>query len=131
MKIKNYRIALILSFFVITLAACNSSPQYIGDAGNGKNIFNSVSIGEGPGCSTCHLIEIETIKIGPSLNGIATRAESRIDGMTAEEYITQSILDPNAYIVKGFPASVMYQEFSEQLSDEDLIDLVTFLITLE
>jgi hypothetical protein len=48
--------------------------------------------------------------------------------MTAEEYITQSILDPNAFVVEGFQPDLMPKDFGEKLSDEQLADLVAFLL---
>ncbi|MFN8562465.1 MAG: hypothetical protein U0703_12800 [Anaerolineae bacterium] len=41
--------------------------------------------------------------VGPSLDGVATRADSRVAGMSAGEYFRTSILDPGAFVVPGFP----------------------------
>jgi hypothetical protein len=62
---------------------------------------------------------------------VATRAATRIPGLTAEEYIRQSILEPDAYVVEGFPARQMLQNFDEILKNEQLDDLVAFLLTLK
>src|SRR3989304_872699 len=67
-------------------------------------------------------------------DGVATRAATRVAGLTAEEYIRQSILDPNAYVVEGFAdengESVMPNNFGETLSEEQISDLAAFLLTL-
>ncbi len=101
-----------------------------GDPKRGKEIFFSNSIGSGVGCRLCHSIKPNEVRVGPSLAGIATRAGTRIPGMSAEEYIRQSILHPDAYIVPGFD-NKMPTYISENLSKQDLDDLVAFLMTLK
>ena len=91
----------------------------------------TVTLGTNAGCRICHSLDPGLVLIGPSLDGIATRAATRVPGLSAEEYIRQSILDPNAYVVEGFPAGQMLQNFGELLSGEDIDNLVAFLLTLE
>ena len=79
-------------------------------------------------CSTCHSID-GTTGLGPSLQGIAATAETRVPGLSAGEYITQSILDPNAFVVDGFPPSLMPQNFAETLTTQDIADVVAFLLS--
>jgi len=83
-------------------------------------------------CTACHAITgVSTGTIGPVLDGLATRAGTTVSGLTAEEYIRQSILDPSAYIVEGFQDGVMPRNFGEILSEAELNDLIAFLMTLE
>lgn len=96
----------------------------------GKDLFFASSIGEGTGCRLCHSLKPDEVKVGPSLAGIATRAATRVPGMSAEEYIRESILHPDAYIVPGFD-NKMPSYISESLSEQDLEDLVAFLMTLK
>ncbi len=100
------------------------------DPERGKEIFFASSIGEGTGCRLCHSLKPNEVKVGPSLAGIATRAATRVPGMSAEEYIRESILHPDAYIVPGFD-NKMPAYISEGLSPQDLDDLVAFLMTLK
>jgi mono/diheme cytochrome c family protein len=84
------------------------------------------------GCGGCHAIDgLAAGTVGPELNDIATVAETRIPGTTPEDYIHQSIVDPNAHVVEGFPENVMPQNFEELLSQEQMEDLVAFLLSLE
>jgi len=101
-----------------------------GDPDRGRDIFFASSIGKSTGCRVCHSIKPGENKVGPSLAGIATRAATRVPGMSAEEYIRQSIEDPSAYIVEGFP-DVMLPDMAEKLSDQDMEDLIAFLMTLK
>ena len=63
--------------------------------------------------------------------GIATRANERVSGMTAEAYLRASIIDPDAYIVEGYPAGLMLPDLEENLSQAQIDDLVAFLMTLK
>ena len=78
-----------------------------------------------------YFLEPGVVLVGPSFDGIATRAAGRVPGLSAEEYLRESILDPDAYVVDGFPAGQMLQNFSELLTEEEIDSLVAFLLTLE
>jgi cytochrome c oxidase subunit 2 len=81
------------------------------------------------GCTGCHTISgLSAGTVGPNLTQIGTTAETRVEGQSAEEYIRQSILMPNEHIVEGFPQNVMPQNFGELLSQDQLNDLVSFLL---
>lgn len=81
-------------------------------------------------CAHCHALEPETILVGPSLTGIATRASKLQNGLTAEEYIEEAILNPRAFVIEGF-ADNMPTNFSKELTLEELEALVAFLMTLK
>ncbi len=110
--------------------AINDAPL-AAESDSGESLFFENTLGTNTGCRICHSLDEGVVLVGPSLNGVATRAPTRIAGMTAEEYIRQSILDPNAYVVDGFPAGQMLQNFEELLTAEDIDNLVAFLLTLE
>ena len=89
----------------------------------GQQVFNAR-------CATCHALVPDTIIIGPSLAGVATRAETRVDGQTAEEYLQLSVLRPGDYVVEGF-TDIMITNFSKELTNEDMNALMAFLLTLK
>jgi sulfur oxidation c-type cytochrome SoxX len=94
--------------------------------GRGQVVFSTA------GCTACHAISgISSGTVGPVLDGLATRAGSTVSGLTAEEYIHQSIIDPSAYVVPGFTDGVMPQNFGEILTEEQINDLVAFLLSLQ
>jgi cytochrome c551/c552 len=78
------------------------------------------------GCTSCHSIEgvSETAQIGPNLTGLADRAGDRVEGLAAEEYVRQSVLDPQAFIVNGFWPLMP----TLPLNTEELDALVDFLL---
>ena len=87
------------------------------------------------GCSGCHTLDALgwTGAIGPALNGIADRAASRaaeLDGVAnGAEYIAQSIRNPNAYVVAGYPSSVMTVFNPNLIAQEDLNAIISYLCT--
>lgn len=96
----------------------------------GEKLYNETSLGTNASCRICHSLEPGDDLVGPSFAGIATRAGSRIPGLSAEEYLRQSIVDPDAFIVDGFPSGMMVPNFDETLSDAQIDDLVAFLMSL-
>jgi mono/diheme cytochrome c family protein len=82
-------------------------------------------------CSTCHYVERhKRILLGPNMAGISKRAGSRVPGMSAVEYLRESIRFPNAYIVEGYPASTMNQAYDDRLTEENMNDVIAYLLTL-
>jgi len=62
----------------------------------GKDIF----FGKGT-CALCHTIGGKGERC-PDLAGAGSRAETRVAELSAEEYLAQSLYQPNAYVVDGF-----------------------------
>lgn len=90
------------------------------------------------GCSGCHSLDGSDM-VGPTWQGLYLREEQMEDGATIiadEAYITNSILNPNAQIVAGYPANIMPQNYGEQFArnqyQRDVIaDLIAFIQTLD
>ncbi len=90
------------------------------------------------GCAGCHTIAGipgANGTVGPDLSNLGAVAASRREGYTAEEYIRESILDPNAFIAPecpsgACPSGVMLQTFAQTLSQDDLDTIVGYLATL-
>jgi mono/diheme cytochrome c family protein len=78
-------------------------------------------------CAACHSTTDQQI-VGPGLGGVATRAATREAGLSAEQYITKSIKEPNSFVVDGF-AAIMPQ--LTNLTDGDIANLVAYLMTLQ
>ena len=111
-----------------------------GNAANGQKIFaqevKMASQTNAP-CTACHSLAPGEIKVGPSLAGIAGRAATREAGKTAEQYLRESIQQPNAFIVPDDPKyqvngkSVMPEGLGNLMSPQDLADLIAYLQTLK
>jgi mono/diheme cytochrome c family protein len=117
---------------VLGLAACgggDTAPaEGPGDAAAGEAVYNDVAA---PACGTCHSQEPGVDGVGPSLANIGADAGTRVSGVAAAEYLRRSITDPNADVAEGFVANVMPATYSAQLSEEQLSDLVAYLLSLK
>ena len=63
----------------------------------GEEIFK----GKGT-CEICHRVGQKGTR-APDLAGVGARAANRKPGMSATAYIVESLLDPGAYLVEGYP----------------------------
>jgi cytochrome c oxidase subunit 2 len=83
------------------------------------------------GCVACHSTGANRL-VGPGLKGLFAKTEHEMaDGTKLavdENYIRESILNPNAKIVKSF--TPIMQSFEGQLTDEELSHLIAYLKTL-
>jgi cytochrome c oxidase subunit 2 len=77
-------------------------------------------------CTSCHSTGDDTI-VGPGLAGIGERAALQVSGMSTYDYLEQSLREPSAYVVDGFP-NVM-PEWSH-LGDDSVDALIDYLTTL-
>jgi mono/diheme cytochrome c family protein len=125
---------LVLLVLLVSLAACGGGASPAPSGGNGgaaaegKTVFNQVA---SPPCSSCHSIEAGVTLVGPSLAGIGSAAGTIESGTSAEEYLKQSIVDPNAYITPGFGGNIMPASYGTQLTEKQINDLVAYLMTLK
>lgn len=94
-----------------------------GDAANGQALFESL------GCSGCHVAGAPAT--APAIDGIASRAGERVDGYTAEQYIRESILKPEAYVVEGYDPLMATLQFGDRLTPQDVADIIAYLMTLK
>ncbi len=101
------------------------------DAANGAVLFDTYQEAAKYSCSNCHSPSSEKTLIGPGLLNIKDRAGSRVEGQSAAEYIYNSIIDTNAYIVEGFDENLMPANWAEIYSDLEIFDIVAYLLTLE
>lgn len=107
------------------------NPEDIGDPEAGAALFVTGDVGVGAtACNTCHFADQEMALVGPGLLGLPERAGNRVPGKDAVTYIRESIVNPNAYVVEGFFESVMPQTYGQVLSEEQINNLVAYLLTL-
>ena len=87
----------------------------------GKSVFAA------NGCASCHTLQAAGAsgKVGPDLDKLPTYAKQA--GKPLEDFVRESIVDPNAYVQPGFPKGVM-PPFST-LPKDQLDALVQFLVT--
>jgi len=95
----------------------------LAEATTGEQIFIA------GGCGGCHKLAKAGTNgnIGPSLDDLANVAGKMESGTSAEEYVRQSILEPDAFTVKGFQRGVM-PSFQGRLDDKQVQALVNYLL---
>jgi nitric oxide reductase subunit C len=105
----------------------------------GQALFNAPN----PGCFACHSVSAGVNLAGPSLAGVASRAERMIkegtykgEAKDASAYIRESIVNPHAYIVPGptYSASgrsFMPDQYQKTLKPDQIDQLTAYLATLQ
>lgn len=111
------------------VAAAAGAPS--GDAANGQVLFETFRDEVSFACATCHHVESEDRLIGPGLLNISTRAETRVEGESALDYIHNSIVNPSAFVVPDFPDGLMPQIYGQIFSEEEIQDIIAYLYTLK
>lgn len=79
------------------------------------------------GCGACHSND-GSVKVGPSFKGVYGKTEELSDGSRVEvedNYIRESLLDPNGKIVAGFPAQM--PTFQGKLDDQQIAAIIEYI----
>lgn len=131
-SIPRFRLPALWLALLLTLIACGGVPA--GDAERGRQIFDgtqTVRNAEAPPCASCHAAAVDEVPtLGLNLSNIGARAERRVEGMSAAEYLRESILAPDAVLTGGWQEGIMYRGYPQDLSEQDVEDLVAYLLTL-
>lgn len=111
-----------------------------GDAANGQTVFNTphtLPDGVSWACASCHSVDpSQPVMIGPGLYNVSIRGAGLQNdpNLTPEEYIRDSIINPQA-IIAPHPQGAQWplnmpQGFGEILTEQEINDLVAYLMTL-
>ncbi len=118
------RPALVLcAVIALSTIACQEPPA-TEPVARGRQVYRQ------QGCAQCHQIEGSGGRLGPDLSHIGTIAATRRPGAAAEDYIEESLEQPGAYIVPGFP-DIMPRALAQGLSDFDRESLIRYLMSLD
>ena len=92
-----------------------------GGTAAGKTIFTN------NGCGSCHKLQAAngTGTVGPDLDKLPDYAQKA--GKPLEQFVRESIVDPNSYVEKGYPPNVMPTSFAS-LPPAQLDAMVKFLV---
>ncbi len=111
-------------------AGGGQSPVPLGDPARGAALFTTMFSEVGFACATCHRVDSDEQLVGPGLLNVASHAAGHVPGLSVEEYLYQSITDPGAYVVPGFPDNLMPRTYRELFTDEQIGDLMAYLLSL-
>jgi len=121
------------------LTACGGSSASANPAAGEQPAATGEELFAKNGCIACHAVTAtdQTERLGPSLAGLAARAETTIQSAqysgkatTIEAYTRESILQPQLYLVAGYNP-LMPPTYESSLSQQELDILVDYLLTLE
>jgi hypothetical protein len=82
-------------------------------------------------CLTCHTVGKTGALRFPDLAGVGASAKTRVQGLSDVEYFAQSLYEPTAFVVPGFPPAMppMHQPpFS--LTDKEILCVIAALQSL-
>jgi cytochrome c oxidase subunit 2 len=121
------RVGLVLGLVALglLLAACGDgrvAAPGTPDAMRGARVFSR------QGCAGCHLVDGQGGQVGPDLSHIGAVAATRQPGVDAATYLRQSVVEPNAFIVEGYPRDVMPGTYGQTIQPADLADLIAYLL---
>lgn len=83
------------------------------------------------GCVACHS-EDGSPRVGPTFKGVWGKQETFTDGSTVtvnEDYVRESVLNPQAKVVKGYPPTM--PSFQGQLKEEEINGIIEYFKTLK
>lgn len=118
------RLLVVTSATVVVLAS-SAVPAQEGDPAAGQKVFNK--------CRACHVVDAQTNRVGPYLQGVFGRTAGTVEGFTYspamkdsgvvwdEETIAEYVADPKGYI----PGNRM--AFPGLRSDEEVTNLLAYL----
>ncbi len=105
-------------------AAAAAAPE---SGAKGRELFNQ------NGCNACHALSDAQAMgaIGPNLDHIGTQAEGQVPGQSAEDYLRLAIVKPNDYVAPGNMADIMPQDYGLRIPEQDLAELVKYLMEMK
>ena len=85
----------VIAILLIAISGCTSEEDSIK---RGEVLFNKKHLGKNRviGCVACHSIEPDQVIVGPSLAGLSIRAPHLVADQSAQEYIRETTLNPEA-----------------------------------
>jgi len=91
------------------------------------------------GCNSCHITtglpQGDGATLGPDQTNLGNIAGTRREGYTAEAYLREAILEPNAFIVEECPLGkclqgIMRNDYGDLLTEEEVDAIVAYLLSL-
>ena len=82
-------------------------------------------------CRTCHTIGQSGALRFPDLAGVAGRAAERVPGLSALDYLAQSMYEPDTFVVPGFnPGMPTINRPPIGLTDQEILCVIAYLESL-
>jgi cytochrome c2 len=141
---------------MLLMTMCGGTPE--GDAARGEQLFKGEAALSGglPACTECHTVvpgETSPSGLGLNLSNVGNRAAQVAAGQTppqyivgpgapdpaaaiipeqtAEQYLRDSIVNPDAILTGNFQEGIMNRDYGPTLSAQEVSDLVAYMLTLQ
>jgi len=91
----------------------------------GEKVYKSFA------CNSCHNLD-SSVKVGPGFGGVYGKTESLTDGSSLtvdENYIRESIYQPNAKVVAGFTPQM--PSFAGQINEDQMNAIIAYIKSLK
>lgn len=82
-------------------------------------------------CLACHSLTSGKVLVGPPLEAVRLKTAAAARGVSPEAYVMESIVDPRAVEVGGFPKETMPDDYGKRLTAGQLYVLSRFLLGSE
>ena len=111
---------------VLGILARWQAEEIVGSPTSGELLYDAEF-----GCTDCH----RNGSSAPDTVGTFARvtderlAEARFAGYTVEQYLVESIVRSGDYVVDGYSSGLMPANFGARMTDQQLADIVSFLLT--
>jgi mono/diheme cytochrome c family protein len=119
---------IILLLALVALGACGAgaAPGAPADpVADGQRLFNIW-------CSGCHTLDPDgPTALGPSLAGVATRAATNPDGLSAADWLRRETINPDVSLTPGYAPGLMPSNYEQTLRPDQIDALIAFMLTLE
>lgn len=89
---------------------------------------NGAQVALARGCVGCHALDPNMVMTGPTWYHMGDTAVSRVRGESPALYIYHSIVAPGSYVVPNYPNNIMPANYGEQLTAQELADLIAYLL---
>lgn len=99
-----------------------------------KTLIEGAKVARKLGCVACHTLDGSKL-VGPSFKDMAGKSRVVVvngadkEVIATDDYIRESIFNPNKEIVKGYPSGLM-QPYTGQISDEEMVQLMEYFKSL-
>lgn len=111
------------------LAAEQAKEEAQEDGGGEVSVERGKTVAQDNGCMTCHSTDGSKL-VGPTWQNLYGSEKTFEDGSTTtadEEYLRESIVEPSAKIVEGFPPSMVPYDY---LSDSEINSMIEYIKSL-
>lgn len=104
-------------------------PEDLATAVANADIAAAPTLATTKGCIGCHSLDPNQQMTGPTWYNVGNTAITRVPGEGPAEYLHQSIVAPNAYVVSNYTAGLMPQTYADMLTTQELGDMIAYLLS--